>query len=733
MSGSSPLTLEITGMDCADCARTIENGIRTLPGVTACSVNFATATLRIEGSAPPAAIRERVQDLGYGIATPRPTADAPTALPNFFQYLWRSLETRLALLGALLVLPGIITHEILQLDGLPWVDVLSVTALVLAGWPIARSALQALWLSRQVTINLLMSIAAIGAVIIGAYSEAGLVMVLFVLAEALEGYTAERSRHAIRGLMALAPQTATRIDICATCGVDYTEVPVGELRLGDRLLVKPGARLPMDGVVLTGQSAINQAPITGESVPVDKHPGDTVFAGSINGPAALEIEVTRLAEDNTIARLIRLVSEAQENRAPAQRFIDRFATWYTPVVVIVAVLVATLPPLLFNQPFTDPVNPLDGWLYRGLALLVIACPCALVISTPVTLISALTRAAQHGVLFKGGLHLETLSRIRAIAFDKTGTLTVGQPQVVAVQSVNCTGDTTCAACDDLVALAVAVEQRSEHPLGLAVVSEANRRAVLGRYQAANVTAEAGRGVRGAVNGHPVFIGSHTYFDAAIDHSNCADLDALAQSGQTPLLVAADGAYAGYLTVADALRPESAAALADLKSAGVTDLVMLTGDNRAVAQRIAAEVGLTDVRAELLPEDKLAAITALQAELGPVAMVGDGINDAPALAAAHLGIAIGAAGGGSAQAMETADVTLMSADLRRLPWAVRLSRAAMNTIYFNITLAVSLKLGFMLLAVLGLSTMWMAVLADMGASLFVTLNGMRLLGWQRPTP
>ncbi|MCA9971646.1 MAG: heavy metal translocating P-type ATPase, partial [Anaerolineales bacterium] len=660
-------------------------------------------------------------------------------------FLWQRRETQLALLGGLLILPGLLLNELLPMLGWshPLLDVTSVAAMAVAGYPIARSAWRTLRINREININLLMTIAAVGAVIIGAYTEAGLVMVLFALGEALEGYTAAKARDAIRGLTALAPAEATVLRPCIDCaghlgqdgysggpcpfcGLEPQRVPVDELRVGETILVKPGERMPMDGRVVNGRSAVNQAPITGESQPVEKAPGDGVFASSVNGEGSLEIEVTHLAADNTISRLIQMVEAAQERRAPAQRFVDRFARVYTPLVVGVAALVAVVPPLFFGAPFWGET----GWLYRALALLVVACPCALVISTPVSLISAIGNGARRGVLFKGGAYLEALSRVRVMAFDKTGTLTRGEPAVVAARAVGCAEDaevcatdTPCGACDDLLALAGAVEQRSEHPLARAVVAAADARGVHGRFAAArDVRALTGQGVTGIVDGRAVTIGSHAYFDDHAAHAvHCAALAAAQEAGYTTMLVDADAAYQGFIAVADAVRPESETAVAALRALGFERLVMLTGDNEVIAARIAAHTGIADVRANCLPQDKVAAVEALRQAHAHVAMVGDGINDTPALATATVGIAIGR----SAQAMETADVVLLGDDLAQLPFAVRLARATMRTIRANVALSIGIKLAFFVLVLLGWGSMWLAVFADVGASLLVTLNGMRL--------
>ncbi len=436
------------------------------------------------------------------------------------------------------------------------------------------------------------------------------------------------------------------------------------------------------------------------------------------------MRVTSTAADNTLSRIIAMVEDAQARKAPAERFVDAFAKVYTPAVALLAVSVAALPPLLLNQPFWGE----QGWLYRALELLVIACPCALVISTPVAIISAISNAARNGVLIKGGAALETLARVRAIAFDKTGTLTHGAPDVVHVRAAACSAPNTsdnCAACDDLLALAGAVERHSEHPLAKAVVLDAQRHAVLDRYPTAEaVQAQAGVGVRGQVGAYEVRIASHKHFDAAIAHDDaaCAEATAAAARGQTPLLIACDGAYSGMIMVADRVRATSAAALQALHAAGIAHTVMLTGDNAGAAAHIARAAGVRDVQAELLPKHKAAAVAALREQYGVVAMVGDGINDTPALAAASLGIAMG---GGTAQAAETADITLMGNDLRQLVYARVLATRALRTIKTNIAFAIGVKLAFLALVVFGLGSLWLAVLADVGTTLLVTAWGVRL--------
>ncbi len=752
MNNESEQTYRISGMDCASCADTVQRGVARLPDVEACTLSFTTAKLRVQGSAEPETVVNRVRELGYDVDMGEDEGgsgarESRRERRNFVKYMTSQRETILALIGAVLILPGLVFNELLPMLGFEHVlfDLMSVAALATAGLPIARSAWNALRINRDININVLMTIASIGALLIGAYTEAGLVMVLFAIGEALEGYTASQARDAIRRLVEVAPNEATVLRPCMDCeahrgrdgyqdgpcpfcGIEEMRVPVDDLKPGETIVVRPGERIAMDGEIISGASSINEAPITGESLPVSRSAGETVFASTINGEGVLHIKVTNRPEDNTISRLIRMVEEAQERKAPAQKFVDRFARVYTPAVVVLAILVATVPPLLLGQPFLSTAET-QGWLYRALALLVVACPCALVISTPVSLVSAISNAARHGVLVKGGVYLEALSRVQALAFDKTGTLTRGQPKVVAVKSVGCDNGAadSCVNCDDMLALAGAVEQQSEHPLAHAVVEAAGERELQHRFaRASGVTAVTGQGITGNVNGHDVVIGSHRYFDEHFSHTphSCAQLEAASRAGHTSLLVAVDDEYLGFITVADAIRGSSAETIASLQRQGLRHVIMLTGDDDETARTVASEVGVTDVRANLLPEDKVSAIQGLLDKYGAVAMVGDGINDAPALATSTVGIAMGAAG--TAQAMETADIALMADDLTRLPFAFKLSRATMRTIRANIGLSLAIKAVFLVIVLLGMGTLWMAVLADMGASLLVTLNGARLL-------
>jgi Cd2+/Zn2+-exporting ATPase len=697
--------------------------VRSLEGVNGVRVDFISGKMVLDGEVSFDRLKQRVESLGKTVEDPdtdQPSIARRGGLTGFWDYLIQRRETRLALVGGAGILGTLLLSLAFSLEE-NVTGICYALSMLVAVYPIAKNGINTLRINREFSINLLMTIAAIGAIVIGEYLESATVIFLFAIGEALEGYTADRARDSLRSLMSLAPAQAIRLQ-------DGTEttVPVSELQVGDVILVKPGERIPMDGEVTAGSNGVNQAPITGESMPVDKAPGESVFAGSINGDGALELSITRLAADNTINRIIKLVEEAQSQRAPSQRIIDRFAHYYTPVVTILAVLVAVVPPLLFNAPFFDTPDT-RGWLYRALAMLVIACPCALVISTPVTVISAITAAARRGILIKGGAYLEALGGIRAVAFDKTGTLTKGKPVVIQSRSIDCeTGQDHCDHCDDVLALAAAVEKRSTHPLAQAIVHAAEEQQVAGQYApATNVVALSGRGVQGDIEGKRITIGSHQLFDSEHPHAEtlCQLVDEAEAQGQTAMLLCDGNRVRGYIAVADTPREDSSLIVQSLHDLGLKT-VMLTGDNHRAAQAIGRDVGVDDVRAGLLPEDKVTAVQALLSQYARVAMVGDGINDTPALAAATVGIAMG--GAGSAQALETADIALMADDLSQLPYAVRLSRFARHLIRQNVALSFGLKAVFLLLALTGGASLWMAVFADVGMSLIVTLNGMRPL-------
>ncbi len=733
-----PITVKIAGMDCGSCALTIENGIRQLPGVDQVAVSFTTEIMEVHGRISLADLEHRLHELGYRLADPEPARPAQLpqhrGLKGFARFVWEQPHSRRALmvaaiaLASLVVLPGR-----LSVAGLSSLDILFALAVLVAGAPVFAKGLRALFFARRISIDLLMTIAAIGALGIGATGEAVTVILLFILGETLEAYSAERARDSLRSLLALQPEQATVLETHAHEHAHQRTVPVEHVQVGDRVLVRPGERIPVDGEVIEGVSSVNQAPVTGESMPILKGVHDAVMAGTVNGEAALEIRVTRVAAEGTIARIAKLVEQAQAQRSPQERFIDRFARWYTPAVVLLAVLVVLLPVLVLGQPLLDG-DGAHGWLYRGLALLIIACPCALVISIPVTVVSGLTRLAHLGVLVKGGAQLDRLADVRVVAFDKTGTLTHGKPRVTGIRASDCEHppeqNGACASCDDLVAAAAGVELGSEHPVAHAIVAAAGERDVAHRWQSARtVTAHPGRGVSGRLdNGVTVAVGSGDMFNASMAGWDQVSrhADSARAAGDTVMYVAADDKLLGYIGVQDQVRDVTADALKALaRMQPPVSRVMLTGDNAQAATRVAQLVGGIDqVRAGLMPEQKLAAIEELRVSQGTTAMVGDGINDAPALARADVGIAMG--GGGTAQAMETADVVLMQDDLSHVPMALRMARSSRRIIKQNIALSLGLKLAFLALAIPGFATLWMAVLADVGATLLVTLNGMRLL-------
>jgi Cd2+/Zn2+-exporting ATPase len=577
----------------------------------------------------------------------------------------------------------------------------------MGGYLMAKNGISVLINTREFDMNMLMTIAVIGASVIGEFAEAAVVVFLFSLGNALQGYTLDKTRSSIRELMEITP-----VQALVRRGTEEVILPVKEIFIGDVIIVRPGERIAMDGRVCAGYSTVNQAPITGESIPVEKKPGDTIFAGTINGHGSLEIEVIRKAEDNTISRIIHMVEEAQGQRAPSQQFIDRFARHYTPAVMLAAALVAIVPPLALGQSFVK-------WFYEAMALLLVACPCALVLSTPVSIVSAIGNAARNGVLFKGGVHLEEAGSLAVVAFDKTGTLTEGRPRVTDLIP---RGDLTG---QELLSLAAAIEKRSEHPLGVAIVEYAREQGV-DVPTASAFTAVPGKGARAFVGGTHYQIGSpRFYIEQTVDLKQVEeDLGRLQGEGKTVMLLGDDERILGVIALADGLRENSRASVKNLKESGIQHIVMLTGDNENTARAIASQAGIDDFRADLLPEDKVAVIGELLAEYGKVAMVGDGINDAPAMALSTVGIAMGTAG--TDTALETADIALMADDLTKLSFAIRLSRRTIGIIKQNIALALLIKGIIFLLVIPGWLTLWLAVIADTGSALLVTLNGMRLL-------
>lgn len=581
---------------------------------------------------------------------------------------------------------------------------LAVLAIGLSGFSVYGKGLSALRQGR-LNINALMTVAITGAFLIGQWPEAAMVMALFAIAEVIEARAVDRARNAIKSLLSLAPEQAAILQPDRT----WLSTPVKAVVVGAIARIRPGERIPLDGSIIAGHSAVDQSSVTGESLPIDKTPGDEVYAGTINQTASLEIQVTAPASDSTLTRIIHAVEQAQTSRAPTQRFVDRFAAIYTPAVFVLAILVFLSMPL-----FTD-MNWMQS-LYKALVLLVIACPCALVISTPVTVVSGLAAGARRGILIKGGVYIEDARKIKVVALDKTGTITEGKPKLVAFEQLDLNTPQA-----EIERLAKSLAARSDHP-----VSKAIAEGLTAEVREVNeFHAVAGRGVQGVIEDHPYVLANHRWIE---ERGQCsAELEARLkiheEAGRTVTIIANAHRVIALCAVADTIKPSSAQAVSELKSLGITP-VMLSGDNVATARIVAAEAGITEVKGNLLPEDKLQAIAELQQRFGVTAMTGDGINDAPALAKADIGFAMG--GAGTHIAMEAADVVVMNDDLRRLPETIRLSKRTHTILWQNITLALGIKLVFLLLAIFGNASMWMAVFADMGASLLVIGNGLRLL-------
>mgnify|MGYP000850512610 CR=1 FL=1 len=688
---------QVASGSCLDCAGDVTSALRQVPGVTGVDVLTAANVVVVRHTGTVAIDDVRVAARTAGLTL---LPEGSPAAPGEATRWWQQGQARATLVAGALFLVGLAA----ELAGIAVVAVPAFWAAIVVGavYPL-RSAWSALRSPNRLTISTLLVVAATGALALGLLEEAALLLVVFTLGEMLEEYAADRARHSISGLLALVPPTAHLL----SAGEDVTDVPVQHLSVDDVVLVRPGERLPTDGSVLVGNSAIDQSPVTGESVPVEVGPGSEVFGGTVNGTGALQVQVTHAYADTLLSRVVRQVQEAQASRGQAQRFADRFGRIYTPAIFALAVLVATVPPLLGAD--------LREWVYRALVVLVVSCSCALVLSVPVAVVAAVSRAARDGVLIKGGVHLERLAAVRVLAIDKTGTLTRGRPRLTEV--VPAPGVTR----ERVLGLAAAVEAGSEHPLAAAIVTAA-RDAGLPIAAAQDTRAEPGTGVHATLDAAHVFVGRAPSLPADLS----ARLTQLEQAGNTVVTLTRNGTVLGLLAVADELRPEAAAVLAQLQAEGIKQVVMLTGDNERTAAAIAAQAGLTSWRAGLLPEDKTAAVRELAAA-GPVAMIGDGINDAPALATAHVGIAMGAAG--TAVALETADVALMADDLSRLPGAVRLARRAVRNLQQNIALSLATVAVLITAALTGHLNLASGLLLNEGSAVLIILNALRLL---RPT-
>ncbi|MCZ8041717.1 MAG: heavy metal translocating P-type ATPase [Beijerinckiaceae bacterium] len=691
-------------MDCGNCAQTLRAALERLPGVSDIRISVTKETLALrldEGLTRPDAIESRIASLGYKPSRLAATQDAPLRrdAPSAW---WRQAKGRLAIAsGALVALAYLVS---VLAPG--WHDPLFIAASLIAAAPVARRAIVSARAGAPFTIEMLMTIAVAGALIIGAAEEAAIVVFLFCVGEVLEGVAAEKARSGIRSLAALVPQTAWLEE-----GGTVREVAAETLRIGQSVLVRPGDRIPADGTVLTGTSSVDEAPITGESMPKAKEPGSEVFAGTVNHEAALTVRVGRAAQDTMIARIVALVAEAQDAKAPTERFIDRFSRIYMPFIVGLSLLVAVLPPLLAGGAWGE-------WIYRGLALLLIGCPCALVISVPAAIASSLATAARRGLLIKGGAVIEALAGVDTVAFDKTGTLTLGRPAVTDVVALE-------AAESQVLALAAAVERRSSHPLAAAIVGRAEAEAVA-IVAAEDVAAVPGKGMAGTIGEAAVFVGAprHAAAWAPLQEPALAEIDRLEGEGKTVVVVVSAARAVGLLALRDEPRPDAAAAIGRLNAMGIRPL-MLTGDNPRAAGAVGTALGVA-VTAGMLPADKAKAVAEL-ARRGRVAMVGDGINDAPALASAQVGIAMGS---GTRVAIEAADAALLHDRVGDVPALIGLARATMANIRQNIALALGLKALFLVTTIIGATGLWVAILADTGGTVLVTLNALRLLGYFR---
>ncbi|WP_099353099.1 heavy metal translocating P-type ATPase [Fredinandcohnia onubensis] len=685
----------VEGMDCGSCAKSIENHLNTIPAVKNVSVNFSTGKMKIEHDNNVADIISEVSKIGYkaSLFTSKKSNESPKSLSGNGGIIFSGILIAVGFISSFTGISTLLT------------TLMYAVAMVISGYKPVKSAYYSIK-SRSLDMNVLMSAAAIGAALIGEWLEGATVVWLFALGTTLQNMSIEKTRNSIRNLMDLAPSEAF-----VKVGSELIKKPVEEVSIGDILIVKPGDKIPLDGEIVHGESSVNQAPITGESIPVDKATGDTVYAGTINESGSLEIKVTKLVEDTTIAKIIHLVEEAQEQKAPTQAFVDRFASIYTPIVFILALVVMVLPPLLGLGTYGE-------WFYRGLELLVVACPCALVISTPVAIVSAIGNAAKNGILIKGGTFLEKASAIRAIAFDKTGTLTEGKPKVTEIIAID-TDD------EQLLSIALTLEEYSTHPIAKSIVEYTRVNGIQPKNGELfkNIV---GKGVQATLDGEIYYAGNPKLFEEK--NVTLGDVTEtvlkLQNQGKTVVMIGTMTKIIGIIAVADTIRQTTVEALKGLKQVGINEVVMLTGDNEGTAKMISKEANVSRYFAELLPEDKVNAIKQIQSEGKMIAMVGDGINDAPALATADLGIAMG--GAGTDTAMETADIVLMADNLEKLPHTVKLSRKALTIIKQNIWFSLIVKFVALALIFPGWLTLWLAVLSDTGAAIIVILNALRLL-------
>jgi Zn2+/Cd2+-exporting ATPase len=713
VAGNLQTTLQVAGVDCAEEVSAIQRALKPLAGVRDVRVNIMSgkAIIAHDKSVAPEALIKAIGGAGLKATREGEKTDDDAHQAQKQRLVSVSIAGAFTFLGLLVHW----THFAPESAALGCF----LLAIISGGWFIAPKAVAA---ARRLApdMNLLMSIAVLGAVGIGEWSEGAAVAFLFAFSELLESFSLVRARRAIQSLLKLSPEIAL-----LKSGDRFEEVPVQKVRVGNIIAVKSGARVPLDGAVLSGTSSVDQAPITGESMPVEKKQGDQVFAGTINGEGSLEVRVTKGYSDTTLAKVIHLVEEAQSQKAGSQRFVDVFAKYYTPSVMALALLVFLIPPIAAGAAW-------GVWFYRALVLLVIACPCALVISTPVSIVSGLTAMARRGVLIKGGAFLEAIGKLKALAVDKTGTITEGRPRVTRVVLVNSTDEA------EIVRIAAAIDTHSDHPLAQAVVKYAEDGGV-DFPRSENYQARTGRGAEAEVVGHHYFVGNHrfTHELAVCSEEIEKILAGIEEEGQSVMVVGhkphADcaGEVLGILAVGDTMRSNAPDAIRSLHAIGVRKVVMLSGDNQRTVNAIARQAGVDEAHGDLLPDQKIERVRSLLAEHKHVGMIGDGVNDAPAMVAATVGIAMGAAG--TDTAIKTADIALMKDDLSKVAEAVHLGRRTVRVIQFNIAFAITVKLIFLVLAVFGYTSLWLAIAADTGATLIVTANALRLLRVEQQTP
>lgn len=694
-------TYRIEGLSCANCAGKFEKNVKQLPGVTNATVNFGASKISVEGQTT---IEELEEAGAFENLIIRNDQENPEQVRSKESFIKRNIALIISL-GFILV--AVISQLSLGEDHL-LTKALYILAIIIGGYDLFKEGFSDL-IKLDFSMESLMTIAIIGAAFIGEWAEGSIVVILFAISEALERFSMDKARQSIRSLMDIAPKEA----LIRRNNVEQL-ISVDKIDIDDIMIIKPGQKIAMDGLVINGHSSVNQAAITGESVPVEKQLDDEVFAGTLNEEGVLEVRVTKKVTDTTIAKIIHLVEEAQGERAPAQAFVDKFAKYYTPFIIIMALMIVVVPPLFFGGDW-------NKWLYQGLSILVVGCPCPLVISTPVSIVSAIGNAAKNGVLVKGGVYLEEIGHLRAIAFDKTGTLTKGKP--VVTDFITTSSDTGI----NYLSIISSLESLSQHPLASAILNEADKTNVdYKSIQIEDFQSITGKGLTGIYQNIRYYIGSPKLFSASVIEETAVKVQyrQFQEQGKTAMYFGTDEQILGVIAVADEVRDSSADVISELHKLSIEHTIMLTGDNTKTAESIGRQLGVTEIKGDLMPQEKLDSIKALRTTYNKVAMVGDGINDAPALAASTVGIAMG--GAGTDTALETADVALMGDDLQKLPFIVRLSRQTLKVIKQNITFSLGIKLLALLLVIPGWLTLWIAIVADMGATLLVTLNGLRLM-------